>query len=120
MAPCLGVHALATPAEPTLAAFLDLSATATGFGQLDAAVGRELLAALLAWEPALGNLLQGWRVGQSLRQLSSSQLALTDMVIEAWYTGAVPTATGTRVVSFAGALAWKCTGRTTAITFCRA
>jgi hypothetical protein len=102
-----------------LESFMELSRAATGFSKLDESLGRHYLPALLAWEPALADLLAAWSRRPELNKLSADQFAVVDLVIRAWYTGAAPTERGTRVVSFAGALGWSCMGRRTPQTMCR-
>jgi hypothetical protein len=44
--------------------------------------------------------------------------AVANQVIAAWYTGTVPTATGSRVVTYLDAVAWKATGFTKPPSVC--
>lgn len=99
------------PAEP-LERFLELSRELTGFVQLDPALGREYWLALSDWEPALVRLLSGQEVSPQERG------TVSELVIESWYTGTVPTPQGTRTVTYEGALAWACMARQRPVTCC--
>jgi hypothetical protein len=105
--------------EGQLSSFLALSREATGFRELDAGLAQRYLAGLLDWQPRLAGLLarQGQRPG--LVGLTRDEQALVEQVIEVWYTGTLPTARGTEVVTYEGALGWACLPRRTPVTFCR-
>lgn len=92
------------------------SETATGFPNLDRELGSRYLSALLKWEPKILELLEK---SPRLGSLTAQQAELTDLVIEVWYTGTVPTGSGNRVVSFEQALGHRCLPRTTPVTSCR-
>ncbi len=113
----LGGTAWARSAD-LLPAFLDLSRDLTGFDVLDQELGQRYLSALLASEPDLDKLLGRW-VGGNRDGWSRPESALLDLVVECWYAGTVPTARGTQVVSYEGALGWACLPRRTPVTFCR-
>jgi hypothetical protein len=116
--PCLAGEFRPPGDRGELEVFLRLSEEATGFERLDEALARRYLQSLRRWEPGLAALLQTWRPGD-LPGLTGEQLKVVDQIIEAWYTGTVPTALGTEVVSYRGALAYACLPRHTPVTFCR-
>lgn len=93
-----------------------LSESATGFSELDRGLGERYLSALLKWEPKIETLLLE---SPRLDSLTAAQAELVDLVIEVWYTGAVPTGSGSRVLSFEQALGHSCLPRSTPVTSCR-
>lgn len=111
------IPALGESVPDRLPEFLELSRRATGFDDLDPALGRRYLQALLEWEPRLVDLLRF--APPDLSTLQRHEQALVDLMIECWYTGTVPTARGTAVVSASGALGDRCLPRDTPVSFCR-
>lgn len=102
-------------AEPLseLERFMALSCELTGWERLDPELGAAYCEALMDWEPS-------WR--ERLRQPTRSAdlpAAWAEQLIAAWYTGTVPTPTGSRVVTYRGALAWSCLARSTPVSYCR-
>ncbi len=102
---CSAVPALAAlgatePEAEEVETFLAVSARLTGFAaaELDANFAAGLLAALHASEqrPQLLALLGG-----------ESSPALEEDIISAWYTGALPLASGPVIAALQGALVWQ-------------
>ncbi len=96
--------------------FLKFSESVTGFEQLERELGGRYLSALLTWEPKISKLVLDPPL---LDRMTSEQKDLTNLVIEVWYTGVVPTASGNRVVEFEQALGHRCLPRSTPVTSCR-
>lgn len=116
---CLsGLLAPAGGRERELSTFLDLSREMTGFEELDGALGQRYLDALSAWDPTFPLLLSLWAGGKRSGWSRSEGITI-DLVIETWYTGTVPTARGTEVVTYEKALGSACLPRRTPVTFCR-
>ena len=112
----LKLPAMALPQGSSFEAFMTLSRQATGFDDLDSQLGLRYFQALSSWEPELARLLSK---PFDLQRLSQIQAQAIDLVVEAWYTGVVPTAEGSRVVSYAGALGHRCLSRSSPVTACR-
>lgn len=108
-----------TPAAArSLSTFLDVSRAMTGFAGLEGWLGQRYLDSLLAWDDHLPSLLDRWASGVR-SGWSKTELASLDGIIECWYTGMVPTAGGTVVVTYEHALGQACLPRRTPVTFCR-
>ena len=105
----------AASAASPLDRFMAISREATGFPDLDRALGQRYFLALRQWEPELDSLL---KASLDFNALSPKQGELIDLVIESWYSGTVPTPTGTRVLDYSSALGQRCLPRSTPVTSC--
>lgn len=119
---------------PELAGFLALSALLTGVDELDPAFGRIYLQSLQENSElpmTVAQLLEHAQTEQSALPTSLEELerrgifedestrALTDKLMEYWYTGIYETANGEQVVAtFVDALAWKTLTFTKPMTIC--
>ncbi len=106
---------VAASAASPLDRFMAISREATGFSDLDRTLGQRYFLALRQWEPELDSLL---KASLDFNVLSPKQSELVDLVIESWYSGAVPTPTGTRVLDYSSALGQRCLPRSTPVTSC--